>query len=110
MKIRLSSITEEIKKLGFVLNDIYEVQEIEVSGDFCAYDVWYKIQSKTNEVTWMQDLFVKELDSNDKFDKFIDILNEKIFNNNEFEELPYKFKFNFSLNFVFYLKINKDGD
>lgn len=97
MKIKLTSITEEIKKLGFVLNDTYNVQEIEVSGDSRSYDVWYEIKSKTNEITLMQDLLVKELGTNDKFDKFIDILNEKIFNNNEFEELPYKFKFNFPL-------------
>jgi hypothetical protein len=95
MKIKLNAITKDMENLGFNLNDVYDVQEIEVSGDFCAYDIFYKIQSKTGREDVVFDDLVNIIDDYTEFDDFMEVFNKYIYDKNI--NIPYKFKFNFPL-------------
>ena len=39
--------------------------EINISGDTYAYDIWYKIKSNKDIVTWQQDLRTEEINENE---------------------------------------------
>lgn len=94
MKIKLLGLFEDDIKNGFETHKEYTVNKVEISGDYCAYDVWYYITNEKGNTTCFQDLNVKESETDDRLDKFIE-------NFNEFQktmgELPYKFEFKIDL-------------
>lgn len=94
MKIKLHGLFEKDIENGFEINKEYEVNKVEISGDYCAYDVWYYITNELNNTTCFQDLNVEEIGIDDRITKFID-------NFNDFQktmgDLLYKFEFKIDL-------------
>lgn len=93
MKIKLLALTEEDIKNGLNTKDIYEVSNVEISGDYCAYDLWYYVKNNKNEDICFQDLNVEEIDVDEKLNFFI----LKFINFQRNTDLPYKFNFKIDL-------------
>ena len=94
MRIKLHGLFERDIENGFEIQKEYNVNKVEVSGDYCAYDVWYYITNEKGNTTCFQDLMVEEIGIDDRIDKFIDIFNDF---QKTMGDLPYKFEFKIDL-------------
>lgn len=95
MKIKLHGLFEKDIENGFETNKEYEVNKVEISGDYCAYDVWYYISNEKGNTTCFQDLNVEEIGIDNRVDKFIANFNDFLTFNNA--DLPFKFEFKIDL-------------
>ena len=71
--------------------------EINISGDTYAYDIWYKIKSNKDIVTWQQDLRTEEINENEdkKYEKFLKDIDCFI---NNHQETMFNFDFSYRFN------------
>jgi hypothetical protein len=95
MKIKLNGLFEQDIENGFETQKEYEVNKVEISGDYCAYDVWYYITNEKGNTTCFQDLMVEEVGIDDRIEKFVANFNDFLTFNNS--DLPYKFEFKIDL-------------
>ena len=97
MKIKLLGVTDEELKQGFNTKEEYSVMEITISGDTYAYDIWYKIKSNKDIVTWQQDLCIEEINENEdkEYEKFLKDIDCFI---NNHQETMFNFDFSYRFN------------
>ena len=93
MKIKLLGLFEDDIKNGFETHKEYIVNKVEISGDYCAYDIWYYITNEKGNTTCFQDLNVKESETDEKLNYFI----LRFINFQREINLPYKFNFKIDL-------------
>jgi hypothetical protein len=93
MIIKLLHLFEDDKNKGFELNKEYTVNKVQISGDYCAYDIWYYITNELNNATCFMDLNVEEVGKDKRLDKFIANFNDFLTFNNNNTNIPYKFQF-----------------
>lgn len=93
MKIKLLGLFEDDIKNGFETHKEYTVDKVEISGDYCAYDVWYYITNEKGNTTCFQDLNVKESETDERLNYFI----LRFINFQREMNLPYKFNFKIDL-------------
>lgn len=95
MKVKLLAVTEEDIKNGLNIKDTYEVNKVEISGDYCAYDICYYVKNNKNEDICFMDLTTEEIESDERLDVFIANFNDfmKVAGN----KVPYKFLFKLHL-------------
>lgn len=91
MKCKIHGLCESQTEKGLKLGSIIDINKIEISGDYCAYDIWYY----ANELVF-HSMSIEELETDDRLLNVISHLDNCIKDNEKFN-LPFKFKYEIDL-------------
>ncbi|MEO2600954.1 hypothetical protein [Clostridium butyricum] len=89
MKIKPTLLTKEDVQNGFNYKTEYKVDKIEVVGDCQAYDIWFHITNEIGNSLWIQDLYNKNIITDDNILSLLDGINDLVTKS----KAMYKFKF-----------------
>jgi hypothetical protein len=92
MKIQAYGFTEEDIKNGFNSSTFYEVNRISILGDYCAYDLFYKIRNEQGKESWIFDLSCEIIEQEKEIEKLLEGI-EKLWKENSNLDIPYKFNY-----------------
>lgn len=91
MKCKICGLCESQVDKGFKLDSIIDITKVEISGDYCAYDIWYY----ANEEVFFS-LSIEELETDDRLLNVINHLDNYLKDNEKYN-LPFKFKYEIDL-------------
>lgn len=92
MKIKVYGFTKQDVEQGFNPNGIYEVDSISISGDYCAYDLFYQIKNDLGHKCYVFDLSCDIVNEEQEIKQLLSNI-EKIWDNSSNLNIPYKFNY-----------------
>lgn len=96
MKIKVYSFPKEDILRGFKPNEVYEVSSISISGDYCAYDMFYKIINNIGQETSVFDLCCEIVEQEKEIEQLLKYI-ENTWRNTSDLEIPYKFRYDINI-------------
>lgn len=92
MKIKVYGFTEDDIKNGFKTSENYEVTTISISGDYCAYDLFYQIRNNKGDKIWIFDLTCEIVEQEKEIEQLLEDI-EKLWRKSSELNIPYKFNY-----------------